>query len=502
MRRAPLAGMEPGIPDLPLVPLIRADAAARDPAVLATWHAALSNAIGVELPHTLLALWLYPSSGAAALLAPEELAQDHLNAPTPDPDLTPDQLEAFTQPVRRAYPSVLCLPIRFGRRVVGVLLLAELAPDRYGAAEQRLAEGVAAALAPTFARLARRGSPAGTPRSFLAAVTAAWGDARSPRDFFRLVSEAVEPQLPHDVFEVLIPAPGPGDQYRLAKHAGPPPWADPSLVIVRDRIDLAQLFGGESAVRLADAADHPEWTSALFADEMQPGRALRSLVAARVMAGGHLAAHVLVGSTLAELYQPEDADLLHEIGRLMAPQVEAYVLASQLHVLRKQLGALRAGPAHRARIADMLATTPRFADATRRLADEIRALVPCDAVLIAVRMLAADRVVLLEPGESRHLADLPLTPVGGTPLGQVLRLELADAVRESPRQTELIIPLRATGQTVGALVVTARGFGAISRDDVVELQHLADIVAPYVELARRQALLPAPVVPELKRTAS
>jgi hypothetical protein len=37
---------------------------------------------------------------------------------------------------------------------------------------------------------------------------------------------------------------------------------------------------------------------------------------------------------------------------------------------------------------------------------------------------------------------------------------------------------------------------------VVELQHLADIVAPYVELARRQALLPAPNVPELKRTGS
>jgi hypothetical protein len=300
---------------------------------------------------------------------------------------------------------------------------------------------------------------------------------------------------------VLIPAPGAGAQYRLARHAGPPPWADPALVIARDRIDLAQLFGGESVVRMADAADQG-WISALSSEETPPGQAIRSLLASRIMAGGHLAAHLLMGSTIADLYQAEDADLVQEIGRLIAPQVEAYVLASQVHVLRKQVGALRAGPAHRARIADMLATTSRFGDATRRLAEEIRALVPCDRLLIAVRMLAADRVVLLEPGESRHLADLPLTPVGGTPLGQVLRLELADAVQESPRQTELIIPLRATGHTVGALVVTARGFGAISRDDVVELQHLADIVAPYVELARRQALLPAPGVPELKRTGS
>jgi GAF domain-containing protein len=493
--------MESGAPDLPLVPLIRADASARDPVVLATWHAALSNAIGVELPHTLLALWLYPTAGAPVLLAPEELAQDHLSAPEPTHDLTPDELDAFTGPVRRAYPSVLCLPIRFGRRVVGLLLLAELAPDRYGEAERRLAEAVAAALAPTFAKLARRWSPAAAEPPFLGAITAAWGDARSPRDFFRLVSEAIESQLPHDVFEVLIPAPGAGAQYRLARHAGPPPWADPALVIARDRIDLAQLFGGESVVRMADAADQG-WISALSSEETPPGQAIRSLLASRIMAGGHLAAHLLIGSTIADLYQAEDAHLVQEIGRLIAPQVEAYVLASQVHVLRKQLGALRAGPAHRARIADMLATTSRFGDATRRLAEEIRALVPCDRLLIAVRMLAADRVVLLEPGESRHLADLPLTPVAGTPLGQVLRLELADAVQESPRQTELIIPLRATGQTVGALVVTARGFGAISRDDVVELQHLADIVAPYVELARRQALLPAPNVPELKRTGS
>jgi hypothetical protein len=487
--------------DLPLIPLIRADTSARDPLVLATWHAALSNALGVELRHTLLALWLYPASGGVTLLAPEELAQDNLSAPLPTPDLGQAQLEAFTDPVRRAYPSVLCLPIRFGRRVVGLMLLAELTPGAYGDAERALAGRVAAALAPTFARLARRWAPGGNQRSFLAAVTAAWGDARSPRDFFRLVSEALEPQLPHDLFEVLIPAPGPGEQYRLAGHADPPPWSDPTLVIGRDQIDLPRLFAGESVLRLADATRDAGWSVEPFAAEIPEGQAIRSLLAARIMAGGHLAAHLLVGSTVADLYQAEDAELLEELGRLIAPQVEAYVLASQLHVLRKQLGALRSAPGHRARVADMLATTTRFADATRRLAEEIRALVPSDRLLIAVQLLAADRVVLLEPGETRHLSDLPLTPIAGTPLGQVLRLELADAVKESPKQTELIIPLRAAGQTVGALVITARGFGAIGRDDVVELQHLADIVAPYVELARRQALMPAPAS-GWKRTAS
>jgi GAF domain-containing protein len=493
--------MTPLDPELPLIPLIRADESARDPVVLATWHAALSNAIGVELPHTLLALWLYPAGGSGVLLAPEELAQDNLAIPIPNPNLSESQLATVAGAVRRAYPSVLCLPIRFGRRDVGLLLMAELTPDRYGVAERTLAAQVAAALAPTFAKLARRWSPGGGERDFITAVTAAWGDARSPRDFFRLVSQALEPELPHEVLEVFVPAPGPGDQYRLAGHAGPPPWADPTLVVARDRIDLANLFAGESVVRLSDAPTHAAWPGSVFADDIPPGQRIRSVLATRVMAGGHLAAYLVVGSTVADLYHADDVDLIQDLGRLLAPQIEALVLASQMHVLRKQLGALRNGPAHRVRVADMLATTPKFADAIRRLGEEIRAMVPCDRLMIAVRM-ADERVAWLEPGDSRHLADLPLAPVAGTALEQVLRHELADAVTETPKQTELIVPLRAAGRTVGALVITARGFGAIGRDDVAQLQQLADVVAPYIELARRLAQMPAPMEAGWKRTPS
>jgi GAF domain-containing protein len=477
--------------DLPLIPLIRDDDSARDPLLLATWHAALSNAIGVELPHSLLALWLYPAGGSVQLLAPEELAQDNLAVPIPNPSLSESQLATVAGVVRRAYPSVLCLPIRFGRRDVGLMVMADLNPDRYGEGERSLAIQVAGALAPTFAKLARRWATGRGERDFVVAVTAGWGDARSPRDFFRLVSQALDSELPHDLLEVLIPAPGPGDQYRLAGHAGPPPWADPTLVLPRDHIDLASLFAGESVVRLADATANAAWPASLFAEDIPPGQAIRSVLATRVMAGGHLAAHLIVGSTVADLYHADDVALIQDLGRLLAPQIEAYVLASQMHVLRKQLGALRNGPAHRARVADMLATTPKLADATRRLADEVRAMVPCDRIVIAVRMAEGDRVALLEPGDSRHLADVPLTPVTGTALEQVLRHELADAVTETPKQTELIVPLRATGRTVGAMLITARGIGAISRDDVAQLQQLADIVAPHIELARRVAQMPA-----------
>jgi len=60
----------------PLVPLLRAEQALSDPDALATWHAALSNALSPDLPHDLLGLWLFPSHGGAVLLGPEALAQD------------------------------------------------------------------------------------------------------------------------------------------------------------------------------------------------------------------------------------------------------------------------------------------------------------------------------------------------------------------------------------------------------------------------------------------
>jgi hypothetical protein len=107
--------------------------------------------------------------------------------------------------------------------------------------------------------------------------------------------------------------------------------------------------------------------------------------------------------------------------------------------------------------------------------------------------------VLVEPGESKHWSDLPLVPIAGTPLGQVLSGEVADVVTESPKATELIVPLRVAGRTVGALVLAARGLGTIGGSDLAPVQQLADLVAPYVELVRRAVMLPAPVIPGWKR---
>ena len=494
---------EPAEPrPLPLIPLLRAEEGVPDQDVLATWHEALADSVGVELPHHLFALWLYPASGGVELIGPEALAQDHLPVPLPQPRVTPSQALELAEIVQRAgYRSAVCLPIRFGRNDVGLLLVGALEPDRYGDRARALLERIADAIAPGLARIAQqRTTEVGAPVPDLGAALAnAWIEARSPRDFFGLASQVLARLVPHDAFEVLIPGPAPGQQYRLGAHAGGPPWADPGLVIGKERLDLFGLFAEEPTLDLADAPADPRWPADLFSEELPAGAHIRSLMGVRVSSSGHLAGHLLVGSTRPGLFAPGDLATLTRLGHVLGPKIDGYVLASQLNVLRKQLVTLRGAPAHFARVADMLATTAQFAEATRRLAEETRSMVPCDRLTLAVRLTDGDRVVLVEPGESKHWSDLPLVPIAGSPLAQVLGGQVPDLLNESANGTELIVPLRVAGRIVGALVLAAKGFGVIGRADVAPVQQLADLVAPYVELVRSAAMLPAPVMPGWKR---
>jgi hypothetical protein len=116
---------------LPLIPILRAGKGVPDRDDLATWHEALADAVGVELPHDLFALWLYPASGGVQLIGPEALAQDELAVPLPRPRVSDEAAERLAAVVARAYRSVMCLPIRLGPTDVGLLLVASLEPDRY-----------------------------------------------------------------------------------------------------------------------------------------------------------------------------------------------------------------------------------------------------------------------------------------------------------------------------------------------------------------------------------
>src|SRR6185436_10862735 len=203
-----------------------------------------------------------------------------------------EQADELGEVVRRAgYRSAACLPIRFGRSDVGLLLIAALEPDRYDDAAQTLLERIAEAIAPTLARIAQQRSveaDAVVP-DLGAELANAWIEARSPRDFFGLASQVLGRLVPHDLFEVLIPGPAPGQQYRLGAHAGGPPWTEPGLVIGKHQLDLYALFAGEPTLDLADVAADSRWPADLLAEDLPSGQRLRALIGVRVTSSGHLA---------------------------------------------------------------------------------------------------------------------------------------------------------------------------------------------------------------------
>src|ERR687892_297343 len=65
----------------PLIPILRVEEGLGDSVALATWHEALSNTLGIDVPHDLLGLWLFPAHGKAVLLGPAALAADNLAVP-------------------------------------------------------------------------------------------------------------------------------------------------------------------------------------------------------------------------------------------------------------------------------------------------------------------------------------------------------------------------------------------------------------------------------------
>jgi hypothetical protein len=499
----------------PLVPLLRAEEALGDPDALATWHAALSNALATDVPHDLLGLWLYPSHGGAVLLGPEALAQDELAVPLPSPQIEASRLELLEAIVRDAgYASVAALPVRSGRRDVGLLLVADLQPSRLGDAERLVLEVVAQRLAPLLGRMARQwaaggGSApqAGRIAALVDALAEAGAHAGTPQLYVAELSRTLQPLLPHDHLELLV-ADGAGTRvYRLGEHAGGPLWTDPSLAIAREDLDLAALFGERDTHLVADTYHEAGWPRGYFTVEEPAGAELRSVVGARIRGPQGLAGYLLAGGIGADLYAEADATLLRQVAGLIAAQVSVLVSAGTAAAPAPS-PAPSPAPASSPPSADaptmldaaeMLATGAEFAETTRRVADLAARLLPFDTMTFAIRLSEGDRVVLLEPGERRPLPDLPLIPVAGTTLAAVLAGEIPSSFLLVQGEARLIVPLRVAGRVHGALVLTARQPAILREVHVPPAQQLADVIACHLELLRRTALLPLPYLPGWKK---
>ena len=493
----------------PLVPILRLDQGVGDADALATWHQALSNALAADVPHDLLGLWLYPQAGGAVLLGPEALAQDDLTVPLPAPQVQPNQLAILEEIIRDAgYASTASLPIRFGRRDVGLLLVASLAPGRYRGMDLMVLRLVAQRLAPSLGRLARQwdgadgahGHGAERIATLLDGVAQASAAGTSPQRFAAALSHVLEALIPHDRLELILSGPGGGRYYRLGEHLGGALWADPSLMLDAASVDLAGLAEPHGRVLLGDANRDPRWPRGYFTVADPAGAELRGLVGARATGPTRLTTYLLLGSVGPDLYDEADAELLGKVAALIAPHVA--LLVEQAAREREEPPAPAPLPSRLLEISEVLALGAEPNEATRRVAELAGRFLPFDELHFALRLSEGDRVVLLDPGERRPLPDLASVPVAGTALEEVLQGELSHLFAVARGEARLIVPLRVAGRVHGALVLTAAPPAVLNRAHVEPAQQLADVIAPHLELLRRAAMLPPPFRPGWKRSVS
>jgi hypothetical protein len=492
----------------PLVPILRVDDGQLDPMALATWHEALSNTVAVEVPHDLMGLWLYPADGGVALLGPAELAQDDLVVPVPAPQLKPEQLTGLEEVVNKAgYGSASCLPIKFGKRDVGLLLVANLQPGIYGPVQRVLLQRVAHQVAPMLGRIARQWKPA-EGKSFqqqeriaglLATVAQANRDAGTPHRFLATLSRSLAPLLPHDHIELLVPDSAEAKYYRLGEHAGGPLWADPSLTLSAEHLDIARIFGSRIRIIVPDTYEDDRWPRGYFTASASGGGEIRAVVGARLNLRQKCTAYLLVGSTGPELYAEADMELLLLLAGLITPQISGFLESDHPPAATPTATAIATPERNHEgellfRIAGILATTSDWSVTTQLVASEAANLFPYDKLTFALRVTGGDRVIVFEPGERRPLSSLPLLSVAGTPLAQVLQGHLPCAFEQHSSETTLTVPLRVAGRIHGALTFGATAPKVLTEQQVITVQHLADIVAPHLELLRRGSMQPHPTV--------
>jgi GAF domain-containing protein len=197
---------------------------------------------------------------------------------------------------------------------------------------------------------------------------------------------------------------------------------------------------------------------------------------------------MVVGGSGPDLFRDHDIEVLEEAAALIGPRVENYVLSWHLQVVRNHLGTIRNVPVHLSRVAELLATTAEPGEGTRRFAAEASSLLPFDLMRFALKLRDPARAVIVDPGEARPVAELPQVLVAGTALAQVIDGELPSALLTRPHEAELIVPLRVAGEVIGALSLTTHGAAPYARTDLPHAQQLADVIAPYLELQRREAL--------------
>ncbi len=510
------------------MPFLRLDDSGNDLEAIRTWREALSDSFAQQgIPHDLFALWIYPSGGDPILIGPDELSQDHLVVPRADPYIDPAQLGVLEEILRDAsYGSAVAAAIRHGTADVGLVLLGALEAGRYPAVARIALDRMLMTIAPMVGRVARRwpashsledvGDLNGAPRApdtgpseaqrmaeMLSSLGQAASGAGTPRDFILALSFAVQPLLPHDAIEILIPDTTPEQTYRLTGHGHGPLWSDPQLVLPRAACDVERVFTEAGIVRVRNTeTDGRGPFPPPLGDLGASGP--RSLIGVRLRVLERTVGFLMVSTPGPDFYQAEDVILLDHIGALIASRIDSFVLSWQHQVLKSHLAVLRHVPMHLSQIAELLATIPLLGEGTRQFARLAGQLLPLGHLEFAVRLSDEHRVAIVKPGDTTALPDRPQTPLAATAAARVIRGEIPYLLTETPSPTgpvsALVVPLRTGGLVFGALAMSSTVAEPLTRTDMAVAQQLADLIAPHFEILRRSAASPAPFIPGWKRT--
>jgi GAF domain-containing protein len=512
-----------------LIPLLHPRTRVHDTDVLKAWYEAVADAFRYELATDLLALWLYGPEGDPILIEPEALAEDNLGIPRADPLANQLILDEVEDRIRRAgYGSVLLRPVRHGGQDVALILLASFTPHIYGLRAEHLLDSAISVMAPMLARVTRAApgeeipqvppAPADTDvgipggervrdrareGELFEGLSDAIGGAGTPRDLMLALSFALQPILPHDAYELLIPDTTGERMYRLGLHGHGTLWGDPTLVIPATTLDPSRLFGERNGFLLDDAERAEDIRIPELVTVRGPEQPPRSLVGTKLRIIERPVGYLIFGSAGPGFYRAEDLVVLDRVGALLSPKVESLVVAWQYNVLRAQFDVLRHVPMHLARVAELLALTPFLGEGSKLFVQQAAAVLPVTALEFAVRIADDARVAVVRPGSTTPLADLPQEPIEGTGVASVVRGEvpylLSSQDESNGALTVLVVPLRAGGRVFGAMAMTAQGAAPFNRTDMALAQQLADLAAPHLDLARRTAGHPPPFAPGWKR---
>lgn len=488
---------QPHQENAPLVPILPVQDGAPDSVSVSAWHLALSNLVGLDVPHDLLGLWLFPDRGGVILLAPSELGQDHLEIQPPSPFVSQHHLFELEERVRQAgYRSVVAVPVRGGERDLGLVLFAALDAGRYGVVEAVRLHAIVKRLQPDFVSLAAAppvsaGSAAATditPQNAAAEVAVACAEGRSGTEVLRLVSGVLQAIVPHERIEVAVPGSAHGVWALLSGIPEGRRWGESTAAVSQAVAGLVSQAEDDGSLILEDLREGPGLVWPSYRETRSLHR-IRAVAGVRLHVAGSEDAWLFLGGPASGMFRQADREVLLGIAPVVALRVQALRAQLDAEVTRAQAQAVSAAQARATRIAAALSGTAHWGEAVSQVARDVRESLGYREVRFALR-LGDDRFVRIEAGDLRPISTLTTEPLESTDLATVLS-GLAAFLVHGEGGSDLAVPLRVAGRVVGALELLGGAPGATGHP-VTAAQLVADLLAPHLELMRRSAL-PAPV---------